>query len=203
MRNVDSGSPGLFHRMTVDWLDGPEGGNLVSFNNIPEGPGIAPGFNAQEISSFSTGDLTSGVDYEFDVTVDVLAWVGGEANFGWGILPDGNGGNGIASFEDTTNPSPTLLLMGLSLPEGDFNEDGTVDLADFQILVSNYRTGTTFAEGDFTFDGVVDLRDFLGFRQTFNAASMGGAPVPEPNGLGLAFVAATLVFVARRRVVCV
>jgi hypothetical protein len=186
--------------MTVDWLQEPDGGNLVSFNSIPEGPGITPGDNAQEVSNLNTGDLTNGVDYEFDVTADFQAWATGEPNFGWGILPDGTGGNGIASFEDTTNPSPMLLLTGLSLLEGDFNEDGAVDSADFQILVSNYRTGTTFAEGDFTFDGVVDLRDFLGFRQAFNSGTGGGAAaVPEPNSLVMALVAATLVSLGRRR----
>ena len=72
---------------------------------------------------------------------------------------------------------------------GDFNFDGAIDLADYQILVANFNLGTTFAEGDFTFDGVVDLSDFIGFRLAFEAAAVGGAAVPEPGAMILATMA--------------
>lgn len=199
LRNVDSGSPGEFHRMTVNWLEGDEGGNSVSFNSIPDGPGIVPGTNAQEVSSLSTGDLTSGVDYEFDVTEDVLAWAGGEANYGWGILPGGGGGNGIASFEDEVNPSPSLELFGLLLLDGDFNEDGTIDLADFTIMRENFYTDGTFAQGDFDLNGSVDLLDFIGFRRAFLLQQPASASVPEPSSISLFGLAGTLLLVRRRR----
>jgi len=72
---------------------------------------------------------------------------------------------------------------------GDFNDDGAVDVADFQILLANFNTGTTFAEGDSTFDGVVDLHDFIDFRQSFEAAAAGAASVPEPSAMILAMLA--------------
>jgi hypothetical protein len=80
------------------------------------------------------------------------------------------------------DPSSTILL-------GDFNFDGAIDSGDFQILVENFQTGTTFEQGDFTFDGVVDLYDFAGFRQAFEAASVGGAAVPEPSTMLLTVIA--------------
>lgn len=186
LHNVDSGSTGEFHRMTVNWLEGDEGGNFVSFNSIPGGPGIIPGENAQEISNLSTGDMTSGLDYEFDVTADVLAWAGGEPNYGWGILPGGGGGNGNASFEDEVNPSPSLELFGLLLLDGDFNGDGATDIADFNIMASNFYTEGTFADGDFDFNGQIDLLDFIGFRRAFRLQGQpAAASVPEPSSVFL------------------
>ncbi len=43
---------------------------------------------------------------------------------------------------------------------GDFNRDGTVDLADFGILRAGMGTGTTFGQGDANGDGTVNLADF-------------------------------------------
>ncbi len=188
--NDNQGDSGDLHRVTVNWLDGPDGGDNITYDGFPDGPGIDPGVNAQEVSNVSTGPLTNG-PAEFDVTVDVLAWSGGEPNYGWGFLPESGttDGNGIISFEHETDPIPELVLFDLSLINGDFNGDGTLDVADFQVLVANYRTGTTYAEGDFTTDGVVDLRDFVGFRLAFEAAAAGGAAVPEPSAMILAMMA--------------
>lgn len=198
LRNVDSGSPGEFHRMTVNWLEGDEGGDFVTFNSIPGGPGIIPGENAELESSLNSGDLTTGQDYEFDVTADVLAWAGGAENYGWGILPGGTGGNGIASFEDDANPSPSLELKGLLLTDGDFNGDGSLDTADFLIMAENFYTEGTFADGDFDFSGQVDLLDFIGFRRAFQPQPAGAASVPEPSSISLVGLAG-LLFLGRRR----
>jgi hypothetical protein len=91
------------------------------------------------------------------------------------------------------DPSTTILL-------GDFNFDGAIDSADFQILVENFQTGTTFEEGDFTFDGGVDLYDFAGFRNAFEAASVGGAAVPEPSGMMLLALAGFACTCRQRRI---
>ena len=85
----------------------------------------------------------------------------------------------------------------LPVPDGDFNADGTTDLLDFQILLMNFGIGTTYAEGDNNFDGRVDLHDFVEFRELFNAPA--ATAVPEPNGLALGLVSATLLLVTRRR----
>ena len=86
-------------------------------------------------------------------------------------------------------------------PPGDFNEDGTIDMADFLILANNFDTGRTFAEGDNNFDGRVDLHDFVQFRVLFQAANTQGAAaaVPEPNSLALLSVCAGGLLLATRR----
>jgi hypothetical protein len=84
---------------------------------------------------------------------------------------------------------PLKLIGRTDVIPGDFNEDGTLDLADFSILTGNFNTtNRTFADGDMNFNGRVDLADFLAFRAAFKAASNpAGAPVPEPSsGLLLA-----------------
>jgi hypothetical protein len=202
LRNSDSGDSGDVHRITSNWLDGPDGGNMVTYNNFPDGPGIVPGANAEETPSFMTGALTDGVDYEFDVTADVMAWVGGEPNYGWGFLPTGGGGNGIVSFEHATLPHPELVLSGLVLADGDFNDDGALDLADFNILAANFLTGTTFEQGDMNLSGLVNLEDFVSFRIAFNAQQAGIA-VPEPSGFAVVYLAGiVMVAYLRRRSHC-
>ena len=39
----NNGNAGAMHRMTTDWLSGADGGDEVTWNNIPGGPGIVPG----------------------------------------------------------------------------------------------------------------------------------------------------------------
>ncbi len=83
-----------------------------------------------------------------------------------------------------------FAMNGFELDEfgefGDFNSDGSVDLADYDILRANFRsTGdVTFAMGDNNFDRSIDLQDFLDFQSAF-AGAQGGAAVPEPSTLGL------------------
>jgi hypothetical protein len=69
---------------------------------------------------------------------------------------------------------------------GDFNDDGVVDTADYEILTSNFNTRGGFEVGDCTFDGRIDLKDFLEFRVAFAAAQQGVAAVPEPTAACLA-----------------
>jgi hypothetical protein len=76
-----------------------------------------------------------------------------------------------------------LAITGEAITPGDFNSDGSIDLADFQILTSHFHnTGASFADGDINFDRTIDLRDFVAFRAAYAAASP-AAGVPEPAGL--------------------
>lgn len=91
------------------------------------------------------------------------------------------------------DPSKLILF-------GDFNSDGAIDLADFQVLSDNFHIGTTFAEGDFTFDGTVDLHDFAGFRKAFEGAPVAAAAsVPEPGAMPLALMTLAGLNILRRR----
>jgi hypothetical protein len=81
-----------------------------------------------------------------------------------GILADGRytatfSNTGIANRQD-------MQLSGDRVQDfffiaGDFNHDGVVNLADFNILASNFgQSNRTFAQGDANYDGVVNLTDF-------------------------------------------
>jgi hypothetical protein len=186
------------HRVTVDWLSGPDGGDNVTYNNMPGGPGIEAGVNAAAEPSLMTGFLDAGPVHEFDVTADVQLWAGGEPNYGWAFLPTAGNGTGITSFESEINPIPTLTIAGISA-SGDINGDGSVDTADYAILRENFNTsGQGLSEGDLTFDGNVDLDDFLAFRDRFQAATPAAA-VPEPSSLVLLALAWPCIYGALRR----
>ena len=89
----------------------------------------------------------------------------------------------------------------------DFNQDGSIDLADVDVMRANF--GLSFGldesleKGDGTRDGFVDLRDFLAVRKIINPPAVGGAgessSVPEPAGLHVALLSAILGFSVLRR----
>ncbi len=83
---------------------------------------------------------------------------------------------------------------------GDFNEDGTIDLADYEILKSNFRSGKRLHEdGNINFRRSVDLEDFIDFAAAFNSFQQGGAPVPEPSTWALALLSLVSLWGLRAR----
>jgi len=102
---------------------------------------------------------------------------------------------------------------------GDLNLDGTVTIADFIDLASNFGViGTaTWQEGDINADGSVSIADFIDLASNFNTSYTGqvfpisaadaqtlssfaasiGASVPEPTTLS--FLAAATLFISRRK----
>ena len=155
---TNDGNNGNFHRMTSDWLSGADGGDAVTWNNIPDGPGIVPGQNAEDDVSFMTGDITAGDVLQFDVTADVMAWASGQPNYGWGIVPTGTNGSGVASFESSlAEERPQLIVTpgevaGPALQAGDADMDldfDQLDLVQVQIA-AKYLSGqaATWGEGD-------------------------------------------------------
>jgi hypothetical protein len=97
----------------------------------------------------------------------------------------------------------TLVLISDGLP-GDYNRDGTVDVADFVVWrKSAGETGDLAADGNE--DNIVDADDYTLWRANFGrSASAEGqgsaAAVPEPVSLSLVFVALIVGVVSRRRV---
>jgi len=86
-------------------------------------------------------------------------------------------GAGIPFFSELdrilVEPASVISLLG------DFNSDSVINTADYDILATNFLTGSQYAQGDLTFDGKVNLADFKAFKAIYPAA--GGLPVPEPT----------------------
>lgn len=79
----------------------------------------------------------------------------------------------------------------------DANGDGVVNISDFDIIRSNFRTTVPAGEnGDVNFTGNVDFEDFRLWKAVFG----GGGPsnVPEPSTVSLIVVGCAGLFLARR-----
>ena len=121
--------------------------------------------------------------------------------------PGQNGWIGLGAHAIVFGKTPSeAALLTLAEPldpsalAGDFNGDGVLDLADFEILTSNFNQPGDATTGDMNFSRTVDLRDFILFRESFNEAGGGAAAsVPEPSAMLLALLGAAFVGSLRRR----
>ncbi len=171
----------LYHVGLLEWKNGANNsaGGLVSFGT--DGNGMH--FFDVDTSSYAPDDLGP-VEVGFDLTADRVQ------------LHTAAAGGRDYQINFTTSPDDLP-------PPGDFNNDGTIDTADFQILVSNYHTSVDRGtNGDINFSASVDFKDFVAFRSAFEGGAGGeGAAVPEPVAglLGLCGVLSARHF-ARRRV---
>lgn len=84
---------------------------------------------------------------------------------------------------------------------GDFNGSNAIDPGDLDALVNGLFVGTSYQEGDLDQNGIVDLRDYNAFRDIYlNAGfTIEAIQVPEPGTVTLAVLAAGLVAFARTR----
>jgi hypothetical protein len=115
----------------------------------------------------------------------------------------------FVTFNTALNPSGAYFQVAEveyfgNIPDpvspGDFNEDGSVDLDDYDSLANNFRNTYTdlleaFSDGDANHDGTVNLVDFGIFVQEFNG--QGGA-VPEPSTVVLGVVGAVFACLCGR-----
>ncbi len=83
------------------------------------------------------------------------------------------------TWDDVTSSTSFLL--------GDFNLSGDIDTGDLDALVEGLFVGTSYQEGDLDQNGIVDLRDYNAFREIYlNAGfTLEAIQVPEPGALAL------------------
>ncbi|MEM9295753.1 MAG: dockerin type I domain-containing protein [Planctomycetota bacterium] len=84
---------------------------------------------------------------------------------------------------------------------GDANDDGAVDLLDFDALAQAFGASTAGGPGaaDFNGDGAVDLLDFDLLAQNFGVPGNGAAAIPEPASGFVVGLAVLAVDCPRRR----
>jgi cytochrome c peroxidase len=118
----------------------------------------------------------------------------------------------LVAFLNTLTDNTLLTSQFFSNPfktlSGDYNGDGIVDAADYQVWRANFGD-TTSLVADGNGDGIVDMRDYLLWRSNVgrtwqglagSGAGIGQNAVPEPGALGLGILAvSSLVFRRRRR----
>ena len=94
-------------------------------------------------------------------------------------------------------------LSGTLAEPGDFNADGSINIADFSILASNmygHLDGVNgFSNGDMNRDGRIDMADFHEFVEVFPAVANAANAVPEPSSMVLASFLILLLGVTRSR----
>jgi hypothetical protein len=110
-------------------------------------------------------------------------------------------------FRMTTNGGQILhqiinsvTLTAASMPQGDVDGNGVVNLADFTLIRNNFGTAVDNRnQGDLNGDSFVDLHDLRLWKAVAAPADIAAAGIPEPAGLALALSGAFAVLAARRR----
>jgi len=148
------------------WLFADFGGGLL-FN--PEVvtitfPGVSEPIQSASVQWLSCCLDDEGIETEFIGTLGSIVWPDGPAQFQDVDQSDGIGTitairiraieHILGSVSITTAPAPGCA--------GDINGDGATNVADFNILASNFGDGpgATHADGDLTGDGFVNVGDF-------------------------------------------
>ncbi|WP_197529207.1 PEP-CTERM sorting domain-containing protein [Aeoliella mucimassa] len=99
------------------------------------------------------------------------------------------------------------LISVTFVPGGDYNEDGLVDLLDYDLWKSEFGSSGIGLLADGNADGQVDLSDYTVWRDNLGATALSAVPtlaasivsVPEPAAIVLLAVGSLAVFTARRR----
>ena len=109
------------------------------------------------------------------------------------------------SGETRRSPIQGIQIVDLGL-FGDINEDGIVDILDFDIMSGNFGIpDPVFADGDANLDNSIDLIDFRGIKNNFGCTEEGcpGAvqaahAVPEPSTVLMGLFSFLVLAAARR-----
>ena len=158
-------------------------GNLVAEETLIR-PDVLGAIN--ETAPFTLEDVGAEIGEGFDNYVELR-----------GVNYNGDGGGNWMGVDHVS-----LHQLGGPLPDpGDFNNDGSVNMEDFNILASNiygHLDGVSgFDNGDMNRDGRIDLADFHDFVGIFPAAAGAINAVPEPTSVIWGWVLVLLMGLTR------
>lgn len=126
------------------------------------------------VTPFTTTGSTNGIyDFSFDPVNEVL-WISDQSN---GV---------IYAFSEPFEVQPLY---------GDYNNDGSVDAADYTVWRDNFGTPTTLPNDETP--GTVDNGDYTVWTNNYGASSSSALTIPEPTALML-FAIAVAFGVTRR-----
>jgi autotransporter-associated beta strand protein len=98
-----------------------------------------------------------------------------------------NPGQYTVGWSDNTAASEITVAYTVL---GDANLDGTVDVNDLTIVLSNFGgTDMSWGQGDFTYDGLVDINDLTivlsNWGMSVGSSGSGATAVPEPSSVAM------------------
>ena len=147
------------------------------------------------LEAVRSGNPLGGADYGLAITSNT--------SDGWQIAFNGDNDTSIRPRLVVVSAPSSIIAPGLA---GDFNDDGTVDMADYTVWRNNL--GSSFSlngNGNETgaSAGVVDANDYLVWKSNFGATSGSGGSslnaVPEPSTLALIALALGTLAIRRTR----
>ena len=149
-----------------------------------EDVGASVGFSDVTIVNADTNEEVprSAMGIAYNVPTSELAY-----NF-TALLPDGRYRatlRGVGIVDNQANVMLADQVVEFRVLAGDANQDGRVDLQDFNILAASFgQSGRTFTEGDFNYDGTVNLQDFNLLASRFGQSFAPAAAPSSSTSLG-------------------
>jgi hypothetical protein len=178
---------------------GDAGSNPFSQTNLVVN--IKPGMTPKDISSAATGLGVVGVDPFAGESLQVLKsdafWNGTSPaqNFTGSSFANVKVNGGFATVNYTNGYVTLTNIFSNPKLAGDINNDGLVDVADYDIWAANVgMTGATWLQGDLNGDGLVDVADYDIWAANVGATSA----TPEPISMIILAIGGGLVALKRR-----
>lgn len=195
--NAHTGGTYKVNKVLRDWT------TSTLYTEFGATPGLQEADGDIDPTLDSYGFIYRGQEVWYDVTSYVEGVRTGEEDFGLAVSASGTSDGWQIHFNgsDVTTARPRLVIASdLSAPPeglpGDFNDDGTVNAADYAVWRDNFGSSFDLAgNGDETGSsaGTVDNADYslwsANFGNVADAAGTASEPVPEPGALRLVAVA--------------